>query len=157
MSKSPDEGRLSEALTHALRPLDRAALEDVAPRLIDELTDIRRDLEEIEAIRAKRSGAFGTRYRRYAQVATRRRAKALRQAQTDFDNASRDVNAAQTELDEARAQVIRYQSQQQSLEERSWRPTKPDCSCCESDPIMRDANRLSGARDQSRRIPRANG
>jgi hypothetical protein len=116
LSKNPDEGRLSEALTHALRPLDRAAIEDVAEAM-SELADIRRDLEEIEAMR-KAIGSFGTRYRRYAQVATRRRARTLRQAQTDFDNASRDVNTAQTELDEARARVTRYQSQQQSLDEQ---------------------------------------
>jgi predicted nucleic acid-binding protein len=67
---------------------------------MSELTDIRRDLEEIEAMR-KAIDSFGTRYRRYAQVATRRRARTVRQAQTDFDNASRDVNAAQTDLAEA--------------------------------------------------------
>jgi hypothetical protein len=50
LSKNPNEGRLSEALTHALRPLDRAALEDVAEAM-SELDDIRRDLEEIEAMR----------------------------------------------------------------------------------------------------------
>jgi uncharacterized protein (TIGR02680 family) len=146
LSKNPDEGRLSEALTHALRPLDRAALEDVAEAM-SELTDIRRDLEEIEAMR-KAIGAFGTRYRRYAQVATRRRARTLRQAQTDFDNASRDVNAAQTELDEARARVIRYQSQQQSLEEQ-LAADEARLLVLRSDPIMRDANRLSSARDRA--------
>jgi uncharacterized protein (TIGR02680 family) len=146
LSKNPDEGRLSEALTHALRPLDRAALEDVAEAM-SELTDIRRDLEEIEAMR-KAIGAFGTRYRRYAQVATRRRARTLRQAQTDFDNASRDVNAAQTELYEARARVIRYQSQQQSLEEQ-LAADEARLLVLRSDPIMRDANRLSSARDRA--------
>ena len=75
LSKNPDEGLLSEALTHALRPLDRAALEDVAEAM-SELADIRRDLEEIEAMR-KAIGSFGVRYRRYAQVATRRRARTL--------------------------------------------------------------------------------
>jgi hypothetical protein len=111
-----DTLRLSEALTHALPPLDRAALEDVAEAM-SELADLRRDLAEIEAMR-KAIGAFGARYRRYAQVATRRRARTLRQAQTDFDNTSRDVNAAQTELDEARVQVSRYQSLQQDLDEQ---------------------------------------
>lgn len=85
LSKSPDERRLSEALTQALPPLDRAALEDVAEAM-SELDDIRRGLEEIEAMR-KAISSFGTRYRRYAQVATRRKARVLRQAQTDFDNA----------------------------------------------------------------------
>ena len=146
LSKNPDEGRLSDALTHALRPLDRAALEDVAEAM-SELTDLRRDLEEIEAMR-KAIGSFGTRYRRYAQVATRRRARTLRQAQTDFDNASRDVNAAQTELDEARARVTSYQSQQQSLDEQ-LAADEARLRVLRSDPIMRDANRLSSARDRA--------
>jgi uncharacterized protein (TIGR02680 family) len=146
LSKNPDERRLSEALTHALRPLDRAALEDVAEAL-SELDDIRRDLEEIEAMR-KAIGSFGARYRRYAQIATRRRARTLRQAQTDFDNASRDVNAAQTELDEARAQVARHQSNQQSLDER-LAAAEARLQVLRSDPVMRDANRLSSARERA--------
>ncbi len=146
LSKDPDEGRLSDALTHALRPLDRAALEDVAEAM-SELADLRRDLAEIEAMR-KAIGAFGARYRRYAQVATRRRARTLRQAQTDFDNASRDVNAAQTELDEARARVSRYQSLQQDLDEQ-LAADEARLSVLRADPVMRDAARLAGARERA--------
>ncbi len=146
LSKDPDEGRLSDALTHALRPLDRAALEDVAEAM-SELTDLRRDLAEIEAMR-KAIFSFGARYRRYAQVATRRRARTLRQAQTDFDNASRDLNAAQTELDEARARVSRHQSLQQDLEER-LAADDARLDVLRSDPVMRDAVRLAGARERA--------
>ncbi|HEY5088113.1 MAG TPA: TIGR02680 family protein [Gemmatimonadaceae bacterium] len=145
LSKNPDEERLSEALTHALRPLDRGALEDVADAM-SELDDIRRDLEEIEAMR-KAIGAFGARYRRYAQIATRRRARILRQAQTDFDNASRDVNAAQAELDEARARVARHQSNQQNLDEQ-LAADDARLRVLRSDPVMRDAARLSAARER---------
>jgi uncharacterized protein (TIGR02680 family) len=145
LSLEPDERRLSDALTHALRPLDRAALEDVAEAM-SELADLRRDLAEIEAMR-KSIGAFGSRYRRYAQVATRRRARTLRQAQTDFDNASRDVNAAQLELDEARAKVARYQSQQQSLDEQ-LAADDARLDVLRADPVMRDAARLAGARER---------
>jgi uncharacterized protein (TIGR02680 family) len=146
LSKNPNEARLSDALTQALRPLDRAALEDVAEAM-SELDDIRRDLEEIEAMR-KAIGSFGIRYRRYAQVATRRRARTLRQAQTDFDSASRDVNAAQTELEEARARVARHQSDQQSFDEQ-LAADEARLRVLRSDPVMRDANRLSGARDRA--------
>ncbi len=146
LSRDPDEGRLSDALTHALRPLDRAALEDVSEAM-SELADLRRDLAEIEAMR-KAIGSFGARYRRYAQVATRRRARILRQAQTDFDNASRDVNAAQTELDEAIAQVSRYQSLQQDLDEK-LAADEARLTVLRSDPVMRDAARLAGARDRA--------
>ena len=146
LSKDPDEARLSDALTHALRPLDRAALEDVAEAM-NELADLRRDLAEIEAMR-KAIGSFGGRYRRYAQVATRRRARTLRQAQTDFDNASRDVNTAQTELDEARARVSRYQSLQQDLDEQ-LAADEARLGVLRSDPVMRDAVRLAGARERT--------
>ena len=143
LSKSPDERRLSEALTQALPPLDRAALEDVAEAM-SELDDIRRDLEEIEAMR-KAISSFGARYRRYAQIATRRRARTLRQAQTDFDNASRDVNAAQQELDAARTKVARCLSNQQSLDEQLAADIAR-LRVLRSDPVMRDAAQLSTAR-----------
>jgi uncharacterized protein (TIGR02680 family) len=146
LSRNPDESRLSGALTHSLRPLDRAALEDVAEAL-NELADLRRDVAEIEAMR-KAIGSFGTRYRRYAQVATRRRARTLRQAQTDFDNASRDVNLAQAQVDEARVRVSRYQSMQQDLDER-LAADEARLSVLRSDPVMRDAARLEGARQRA--------
>jgi hypothetical protein len=46
-------------LTQALRPLDRAALEDVAEAM-SELANLRRDVAEIEAMR-KAIGSFGAR------------------------------------------------------------------------------------------------
>lgn len=145
LSKNPDEERLSEALTQALPPLPRAALEDVAEAM-SELDDIRRDLEEIEAMR-KAISSFGTRYRRYAQVATRRRARTLRQAQTDFDNASRDANAAQAELDDARASVEGCRSSQQILDEQ-LAADDARLRVLRSDPVMRDAARLAAARER---------
>jgi hypothetical protein len=72
LAKMPDEGRLSNALSEALTPLDRGALQDVAGEM-GQLEELRRELEEIQAMR-KAVSAFGERYRRYAQVATRRRA-----------------------------------------------------------------------------------
>jgi uncharacterized protein (TIGR02680 family) len=146
LSKNPDEQRLSEALTHALRPLDRAALEDVADAM-SELDDIRRDLNEIEAMR-RAIGSFGARYRRYAQVATRRRARTLRQAQTEVDNASRDVNAAQAELDQARERVARHQATQQTLDEQ-LAADAARLRVLRSDPVMRDAARIAGARERA--------
>lgn len=147
LSRSPDERRLSEALTQALPPLDHAALEDVAEAM-SELDDIRRGLEEIEAMR-KAIASFGTRYRRYAQVATRRKARVLRQAQTDFDNTSREVNAAHEELESARSGVARWQSTQQELDQQLVADAAR-LRVLQSDPVMRDAARLSAARDRAR-------
>jgi len=151
LSKSPDEGRLSEALTQALPPLDRAALEDVAEAM-GELDDIRRGLEEIEAMR-KAIASFGTRYRRYAQIATRRKARVLRQAQTDFDNASRDVNSAQAELDRARAKVTQWQSTQQELDQQRS-ADEARLRVLRADPVMRDAAQLSAARERAQECGR---
>jgi uncharacterized protein (TIGR02680 family) len=147
LSKNPDERRLSEALTQALPPLDRRALEDVAEAM-SELDDIRRGLEEIEAMRRAVS-SFGTRYRRYAQVQTRRKARILRQAQTDFDNASREVNVAEKELEKARARVSRWQLAQQELEQQLVADTAR-LRVLQADPVMRDATRLSDAREKAR-------
>ena len=147
LSKSPDERRLSDALTQALPPLDRAALEDVAEAM-SELDDIRRGLEEIEAMR-KAISSFGARYRRYAQVATRRKARVLRQAQTDFDNASREVNAAEKELETARSKVSSWQSTQQELDQK-LATDGARLRVLQSDPVMRERRRLSDARNKTR-------
>lgn len=147
LSKSPDERRLSEALTQALPPLNRAALEDVAEAM-SELDDIRRGLEEIEAMR-KAISSFGSRYRRYAQVQTRRKARVLRQAQTEFDNASREVNAAEKELEKARSRVSRWQLAQQELEQ-ALAADAARLRVLQADPVMRDAARLSDARGKAR-------
>ena len=54
----------------------------------------------------------------------------------------------QAELDEARARVTSYQSQQQSLDEQ-LAADEARLRVLRSDPIMRDANRLSSARDRA--------
>jgi uncharacterized protein (TIGR02680 family) len=147
LSKSPDERRLSEALTQALPPLDRSALEDVAEAM-SELDDIRRTLEEVEAMR-KAISSFETRYRRYAQVATRRKARVLRQAQTDFDNASRELNAAQSDLESARSKVTHWQSAQRESEQL-LAADRARLSVLHKDPVMRDARELANAREKQR-------
>ena len=143
LSKSPDEDRLSEALTQSLRPLNRAAVEDVAEAM-GELDDIRRGLAEVEAMR-KAVAAFARRYRRYAQIATRRRARALRQAQTDFDNTSRDAHIATQELDGARAKVSQSLAREQQLDEQ-LAADGARLRVLQADPVMRDAARMSEAR-----------
>jgi uncharacterized protein (TIGR02680 family) len=147
LSKSPDERRLSEALTQSLPPLDRSALEDVAEAM-SELDDIRRTLEEVEAMR-KAISSFQARYRRYAQVATRRKARVLRQAQTDFDYASRELNAAQSDLESARAKVTHWRSIQ-SESEQLLGVDRARLSVLHKDPVMRDARELANAREKQR-------
>src|SRR5438552_6842014 len=114
---------------------------------MSELDDIRRSLEEIEAMR-KAISSFETRYRRYAQVATRRKARVLRQAQTDFDNASREVNAAQEALEKARSKVTQCQSIQKEIEQL-LATDGARLSVLRMDPVMRDARQLATAREKA--------
>jgi hypothetical protein len=73
----------------------------------------------------------------------------LRQAKTDFDNASREVNAAQEELENARAKVARWQSTQEELDQQIA-ADGARLRVLQSDPVMRDAARLSTARERAR-------
>ncbi|MFU8822483.1 MAG: TIGR02680 family protein, partial [Gammaproteobacteria bacterium] len=148
LSKQPNEQRLSDALTDALPPLDRAALEDVAEAM-GQLEDLRRELEELDAMN-KSVVAFGRRYRRYAQVATRRRARVLRQAQTEFDNASRELHAAEGELEQARAVVERVRNRETALDEQ-LAADRARLAVLQADPAMRDARRLDDAQEHTRR------
>ena len=63
----------------------------------------RRELEEYQAL-AKVVGRFEQRYRLYAGTQSRRQARVLRQAQTEFDNASRARGAAQDRFEKAQAE-----------------------------------------------------
>jgi len=146
LSKQPDEKRLSAALTEALPPLDRATLDDVAEAM-NQLDDFRRELEELDAM-CKAVNAFERRYRRYAQVASRRRAAVLRRAQTLHDHTSRDLNAAEQELREVQAEVARVRMMLTELEARLIED-RARLGALKEDPVNRDANRLDRARTET--------
>ena len=146
LSKQPNEQRLSDALSEALPPLDRATLQDVADAMI-QLEDQRRELEELESMR-RSVAAFLDRYRRYARVAARRRARVLRQAQTEHDQASRELHAAEEELARARNLLGRLQADQHRLDEELAADEKR-LEVLRADPAMRDAARIELARQET--------
>jgi uncharacterized protein (TIGR02680 family) len=146
LSKQPDEDRLSNALTEALTPLDRDALEVVADSMA-QLEELRRELDELQTMR-KAVSNFGERYRRYAQVATRRRARVLRQAQTTFDDVSRDLNAGEQSLERTGAALAQWQEETQRLDERLAEDAQR-ISVLETHPTMQDARRLWDAQQRA--------
>jgi uncharacterized protein (TIGR02680 family) len=101
LSRRPDESALSAALTEALPPLPQDLLADVA----EALTQLEDDREQLERTKVLHGAVqrFEERYRLYAGIASRRQARALRRAQTEFDNASRARNEADAQLASARA------------------------------------------------------
>ena len=151
LSKQPNEQRLSEALTESLAPLERTALESVADAM-GQLEDLRRDLDELGAMRDA-IAAFARRYTRYAQVATRRKARVLRQAQTEFDSASRALNATLEALDRARQKVEQWRTEEQRLGEQLI-AARARLQVLQGDPVMRDAQRIAHAREYAEQCRR---
>src|SRR5258705_4719969 len=142
LSKHPDESALSDALTEALPPVAPELLGDVAEAL-GQLEEDRRQLEEYQAL-ARAVERFDQRYRVYAGTQSRRQARALRQAQSEFDSASRARGeaGAGTEaatIAEAGAEQAHDAAELALTRERTRLDTLREA------PTMQDANRLDAA------------
>lgn len=146
LSKKPDETALSDALTEALPPLAPDLLGDVAEAL-GQLEEDRRLLEEYKTL-ARHVQQFESRYRVYAGTLSRRQARTVRQAQTEFDNASRARAEAQAAFDAAQAGEAQarldYDNAETTLAGRRARLEE-----LRSDPTTQDANRLESAEKEA--------
>ena len=142
LSKKPDEGSLSNALTEALPPMSAELLTDVAEAL-NQLEENRRELEEYEALQRAVS-QFNQRYQIYAATQARRRARTLRSAQTGFDAASRTLNETRGLL--ASAQATETQAQKDYHQADSdLTSNRTRLELLQADPAMQAANRLEQA------------
>jgi uncharacterized protein (TIGR02680 family) len=149
LSRKPDEAALSNALTEALPPLAIELLGDVAEAL-NQLEEDRRQLEEYQQL-AQAVERFERRYRVYAGTVTRRQVRELRQAQTDFDNASRARNDAAERLERAQAAEAQAKAEHEHVE-LALAGHRTRWETLQSNPTMQDANRLEAAeRDKTRR------
>ncbi|MGQ5487832.1 TIGR02680 family protein [Thauera sp. ZXT1-4] len=142
LSKKPDEGNLSDALTEALPPLSAELLTDVADAL-NQLEEYRRELHDYEAL-AKAVGQFNQRYQRYAAINARRQARGLRSAQSGYDTASRNLNEARTELQTAQHAEAQAKGRLDAAE-AALLAGRTRLDQLQSDPAMKDANRLNQA------------
>ncbi len=140
LSKKPDEGSLSDALTEALPPLSPDLLTDVAEAL-NQLEENRRELEEYEAL-ARAIGQFSRRYLVYAATQARRQAATLRAAQSGFDTASRVLNEARRDFHQAQDAEAQARSRHTEAE-LSLAALRASLDLLQSDPAMQDANRLA--------------
>jgi hypothetical protein len=142
LSKKPDEASLSNALTEALPPLATDLLGDVADAL-NRLEEDRRQLEEFQALE-QAIAAFHRRYHVYAATQSRRQARGLRQAQTEFDNASRALNEIQSRLRSARETEAAAEADHIQAA-RDLATGRARLDTLRADPAMQDANRLEQA------------
>jgi uncharacterized protein (TIGR02680 family) len=148
LSKRPSERALSAALTESLPPLDQAVVSDVA----EAFRSLEEDRSALEAMTEARDAAvsFLDRYRRYARIASRRRARLPREAHGAFEriskelgDAERAVTAAQTRLGEARARSTAAESERVRLQARD--------TTLRASPEMRSASELERAAGDARR------
>jgi uncharacterized protein (TIGR02680 family) len=147
LSKKPDEKLLSRALTEALPPLSPGLVTTVAEafRGLDEERDALRALAEAR----QAADDFLRHYRRYAQVAAKRRATGPRQAQSRYEQLGRDLTAAEEAYAAADAEL---QAALSELEELEQARTRLDArrEALRADPAMRDARELDRRREDAR-------
>jgi len=142
LSKKPDEKALSAALTEALSPLDQAVVADVAESF--------RSLEEERAGIADAKDTLGAaeeflkHYRVYAKVAARRHTTAVREANSTYEWAGRNLREAEAALETAVAEIDQLAVAKAEAEERQSALQGQDHALRES-PEMRDADRLDRA------------
>ncbi|MFF9400173.1 MULTISPECIES: TIGR02680 family protein [unclassified Streptomyces] len=142
LSKRPNEAALSRALTEALPPMDQAVIADVAEafRSLDEEKD-----ELAAASAAERAAAaFLEYYRRYARIATRRRARLPRAEHSRYERVQRDLAEAQERRTGAAEKRAAAEEEIGSLAETSERLRAQEKALREA-PEMRDARELEHA------------
>ncbi|MFI6944518.1 TIGR02680 family protein [Streptomyces sp. NPDC050422] len=152
LSKRPNEAALSRALTEALPPVDQAVIADVAEafRSLDE------EKTELAAASAAERAAAGflEHYRRYARVATRRRARLPRAEHSRYEQRQRDLAEAQAQQAGAEEERQAAADLIARLEEQQNRLRAQDAALRES-PEMRSARNLEQAHYEVERTARA--
>ncbi len=166
LSKRPSEKALSSALTESLPPLDQAVLADVA-EAFRSLEEDRDSLAAMtEAHRAAES--FLGHYRRYARVASRRRAALPRKAQSAYEKVNSDLAAARADLDEAQSELLDSETRLAELTDAEVRlraadealRRSPDMdkaaelrrAAAEAERTGKDAERLTRERQQAEQL-----
>ncbi|WP_246042376.1 TIGR02680 family protein [Streptomyces globosus] len=142
LSKRPNEAALSRALTEALPPMDQAVIADVAEafRSLDE------EKEELRAARTAEAAAsaFLDHYRRYARIASRRRARLPRTEHSKYEHLVRDLAGAQEEKAGAEEERAAAAERIAELTEAQVRLEAADAALREG-PEMRSARELEQA------------
>ncbi|MEU4292759.1 TIGR02680 family protein [Kribbella sp. NPDC026596] len=148
LSKRPSEKALSAALTESLPPLDQAVIADVA----EAFRSLEEDRSALDAMTEARDAAtsFLDHYRRYARIASRRRARLPREAHSTFERVSKElsdaqyaVSATETRLTDAKGRLAAAEAERVRLQARD--------AALRTSPEMRSAGELERAAEDARR------
>ena len=142
LSRKLDERKLSDALSEALAPLSEQILADVA----EAMRGLEHERNELTSLEAAGEGVrvFAREYRRYAQVAARRRARTVRRAQAEYEEAMRRLREAERRRDLARAALQKVDASSQELAVRE-RGLEAKVEALSSSPQMHRARELDRA------------
>jgi len=143
LSRTLNEQRLSDALSQALAPLPESVLGDVA----EAFRSLEADRQELNDFIAARDSAerFLKEYRRYIQIAARRRAEEVRKAHSAYETIMRRLRAAESAFDQAKREVSDQEQQIAQLEIAEHRALAEERTLRDS-PEMKDARTLEEAR-----------
>jgi len=146
LSRKLDEDRLSNALSQALPPLPDAVLGDVA----EAFRSLETDRTELENFKAARDSAelFLKEYKRYVQIAARRRAEDVRKAHSAYEATMRRLRATEAAFNQAEGELAELEKQiaQLSIEEQRAMAAE---STLRDSPEMKDAGALASARAEA--------
>jgi len=148
LSRQLDEQRLSAALSEALAPLPAALVADVA----ESFRGLESDRDALESFRTASRAVeqFLAEYRRYAQMAARRRAQILRTQHSAYEAALRDLRLSEREVADAEqaGTVLDATTAQAKIDEEAASAT---ASALAASPAMADAQALRRAREAATR------
>lgn len=142
LSRKLDEGKLSAALSDALPPLSPTVLADVA----ESFRTLESDRQGLEDLKHAGSGVdvFLRGYRRYAQIAARRRAEEVRATHSAYDHTQRRLRAAQETSERAERRLAEVTLELERLEE-AGHGARAEVRTLEARPEMRDKQALDAA------------
>lgn len=151
LSRHLDESLLSAALSEALPPLPQAVIADVA-EAFRALDDDRDQLERFQAALAATT-TFLDHYRGYAGIAARRRATAVTQANSRYEQSRADLRDAERRRDEAEIELARLDGRQLELKEET-RAAAVEVHTIETSAEMAAARSLEEARARADELAR---
>lgn len=148
LSRHLDERKLSQALSEALPPLSPTVLADIA----EAFRSLEKDRGELDAFLAAGASVdrFLTSYRRYLQVAARRRSEKVRSAHNTYDATQRRLRTAEGEMAEA-ARLLEQARGAHHAAEVAAAGAQAEVAALESSDVMQGAQALEKARERAER------
>jgi uncharacterized protein (TIGR02680 family) len=145
LARTLDEQQISDALSEALPPLPPSVLNEVA-EAFRTLDSDRRQLKDFTAALDSVQDFLGD-YRRYVQIAARRRAERVRKTHSEYEATQRRLRRAESDQDEAKTALQANEAALAHLKEEESGADQAVATLASS-PQMREAEALDEARKQ---------